>query len=138
MEILGQSDLLFCNENEAKAIAKCEDSDEAINIISKICPNVVMTKGKNGAKVFFNNKSYDFEACPTEVIDTTGAGDMFAGAFLFGLLNYDKFVKNTDASNLEDKINFSGKLASKASSIIVSQLGARYTGEFDKIIQNIL
>ena len=139
---LKQSDLVFCNENEAKAIAKCENSDEAMKIISEMCPNVVMTKGKDGAKVFFNNKFYDFSAFPTDVIDTTGAGDMFAGAFLFGLLNYEKVIAEGTVGHSNDnefnKINFAGKLASKASAIIVSQLGARYTGSFSDIVQAII
>jgi sugar/nucleoside kinase (ribokinase family) len=139
---LKQSDLLFCNENEAKAIAKCDNSDEAIKIISKICPNVVMTKGKDGAKVLFNDKFYEFSAVPTKLIDTTGAGDIFAGAFLFGLLNYENVIAkgtvNSSNDNEFNKINFAGKLASKAASIIVSQLGARYSGSFKDIIQSII
>jgi sugar/nucleoside kinase (ribokinase family) len=150
---LKQSDLLFCNENEAKAIAKSLNnskeinsnkeinSDEAIKIISKICPNVVMTKGKDGAKVLFSDKFYEFSAVPTKVIDTTGAGDMFAGAFLFGLLNYENvIVKDTVSTSNDDefnKLNFAGKLASRASSIIVSQLGARYSGSFKDIVNSV-
>jgi len=172
MKALKQADLVFCNENEAQAIAKslnknyCHtaldavspenkgiagqarnddsvneevNSDEKIiSIISKICPNVIMTKGKDGAKVFFNNKFYEFAAVQTTVIDTTGAGDMFAGAFLFGLLNYENIIEkgtvNTSNDNEFNKINFAGKLASKASAIIVSQLGARYSGNFNEII----
>ena len=168
---LKESDLVFCNENEAVAIAKnlnlthCYaaldavssetvqrfpeeiphqvryddsdkeiNSDEAIKIISKVCSNVVMTKGKDGATVLFDGKIYEFSAVPTTVIDTTGAGDMFAGAFLFGLLNYENIFNEKEFN----KINFAGKLASKASSIIVSQLGARYSESFRTIIQSII
>ena len=159
-----QADLFFCNENEAKLIAKfikqnneelanydCENSDDAMKIVSKICPNIVMTKGKNGSKILFENKIYEFKAFKTDVIDTTGAGDMFAGAFLFGLLNGEKIIslsgnsENIDISELkltkklnkiinENVINFAGNLASKSSSLIVSQFGARYSGSFEEIV----
>ena len=54
----------------------------------------------------------DIEACPITAVDTNGAGDLFAGAFMYGL---------THGLNFEE----SGKLASKASSLIVSQFGPR-------------
>ena len=150
---LKQADLVFCNENEAQAIAKSLNSnseinsDEAIKIISKICPNVVMTKGKDGAKILFDEKNYEFSAIPTTVIDTTGAGDMFAGAFLFGLLNYEKIIEERNKNVIhevqlqkeveqviDNRIDCAGRIASRASSIIVSQLGARYSGNFREII----
>jgi sugar/nucleoside kinase (ribokinase family) len=142
MSALKQADLVFCNENEAKLIAKCENSDEAIKIIGKFCPNVAMTKGKDGSKILFNDRYYNFPAFPAfPLTDTTGAGDMFAGAFLYGLMNYEKIVedgvfnipKRTN-DNEFDKIYFAGRLASKAAATIVTQLGARYDGNLKMII----
>lgn len=144
MQALKQADLLFCNENEANAIAKkinpksnidSDNCDKLIEIIRKSCKNIIITQGGSGSKVLFKGNIFDFEAFPTRVVDTTGAGDMFAGAFLFGMMNGGKLLASNE---LNDIINFSGKLASKASSIIVSQLGARYKGSFQSIIDAIL
>jgi sugar/nucleoside kinase (ribokinase family) len=124
MKVLSKSDLIFCNESEAKAIANTKDSDFAFDKLKQLCSNVVMTKGKQGSIVFIENKKYEFSAVPTEMLDATGAGDMYAGAFLFGMLNFEG----------EDRIERTGKLASYSASVIVSQLGARYMGDIQKLI----
>jgi len=69
------------------------------NNISKICqhvPLVIMTRGKNGVRVFHKNKETDFPTKPIEVKDATGAGDSFAIAFLldyYANLNIDSAVE---------------------------------------------
>jgi sugar/nucleoside kinase (ribokinase family) len=124
MNVLSNADLIFCNKNEVKAITNTDNIDEAFEKLKQLCPNVVLTMGADGAMAFIENKKYIFSAVAASVLDTTGAGDMYAGAFLFGLLNFDG----------ENKIERAGKLASLSSSLIVSRLGARYTGDLKKLI----
>jgi sugar/nucleoside kinase (ribokinase family) len=138
MAALKQADLLFCNENEAKAITKCNDFEKNINTLASICPNVVMTRGGNGSVVYWNDEQYIFNGIQRNVIDTTGAGDMFAGAFLFGLLNPNKIENHNQTLNKNNNIIWnSGKLATLASSLIVEQLGARYSGNYDDILKEV-
>ena len=127
MTTLSKSDLIFCNDNEAKAITNMSNTDEAFEKLKQLCKNVVMTMGSSGSMAFIENKKYVFSAVPTSVIDTTGAGDMYAGAFLYGMLNFDG----------ENKIEKAGKLASLSSTAIVSQLGARYSGNLKKLIASV-
>ena len=145
VDALSKSDLIFCNENEAKAITETNSSAAAFEKLEQLCKNVVMTMGKRGSIVFFEDEKYQFPAVPTNVIDTTGAGDMYAGAFLYGMLNFeDNYEKNTneydeyvDIYVNGNRIVKAGKLASKSSSAIVSQLGARYTGDIKKLMNLI-
>jgi sugar/nucleoside kinase (ribokinase family) len=125
MDALKQSDLIFCNENEAQAITNCDNSKDAFAELSKIVPNVAMTLGGKGSRILFESNTYDIHAVNVDVVDTTGAGDMYAGAFLYGLMNF----KGNDA------VLNAGKLASHASALVVSQLGARYSGSFQDIIE---
>lgn len=125
MDALSKSDLVFCNINEAKSITNLDNLDEVFNKLKQLCPNVVITLGEDGSMAFIDNKKYVFAAVPTCVEDTTGAGDMYAASFLYGMINFDG----------EDKIEKAGKLASKTSSLVVSQLGARYTSDLKKLIE---
>ena len=84
--------------------------------MKKFAEHFVITLGKNGAMIFDGDTFIDIEPYPTTAIDSNGAGDMFAGAFLYGITN-----KHSYAS--------SGKLASMASSQIVSQFGPRLKRE---------
>ena len=62
-----------------------EDLNFQMNLIPKLAAlfNIlVVTKGENGADVFFNNNKHTFPSFPTNMIDPTGAGDIFATAFL--------------------------------------------------------
>ena len=123
---LRQADLIFCNETEAQAIAESNDPDNAFEKITKIVPNVVMTRGSKGSKILFKGKTYLIPPHEVTVIDTTGAGDMYSGAFLYGLNNFKG----------DDAVLKAGYLASYSSSIIVSQLGARYKGYFKELLYN--
>jgi len=125
MNALSKADLVFCNDNEAKAITHLDDTEDVFNKLKQLCPNIVMTLGGEGSIAFIDNKRYVFAAVPTCVEDTTGAGDMYAASFIYGMINFDS----------EDKIEKAGKLASKTASLIVSQLGARYTSDLKKLIE---
>ena len=112
-EVIGASvDLLFCNEEEALAYTQTNDLMEAREALKKDARRFVITQGKNGAMIFDGDTFIDIEPYKVNAVDTNGAGDMYAGAFLYGLTHGFGYAG-------------SGKLASLASSKVVSQYGPR-------------
>lgn len=86
-EIVAQADLIFANESEACAFSQKANAGEAFEALSGAVPNVVVTVGGEGSLVSFEGKKHRIEAFPCKPVDLTGAGDMFAGAFLYGVTN---------------------------------------------------
>jgi sugar/nucleoside kinase (ribokinase family) len=84
-EALRSADLLFCNEAEACAVAKAGNAREAFAKLKDIVPSAVVTAGPAGAYVRYGPFEGHVPAFPCVPRDLTGAGDMFAGAFLYGI-----------------------------------------------------
>jgi sugar/nucleoside kinase (ribokinase family) len=105
-------DLLFCNEAEALSYTQKSSMDDAIEVIKTFSKTFAITLGANGAVVYDGSKLINIDAHPVKAVDTNGAGDLFAGAFMYGLTHGLSFEQ-------------AGNLASKASSQIVSQFGPR-------------
>ena len=79
-------DMLFANEIEAMALAGAADFDGAVRWLQDKAPIVVITRGAQGAVVLAGDAVHHVAAVPVQhVVDTTGAGDLFAAGFLFGL-----------------------------------------------------
>jgi sugar/nucleoside kinase (ribokinase family) len=111
-EALAQSDLIFCNAPEAMAITKTKNSDEAFKALSSMVRNSVVTDGPNGAFVRYEGATSHVPAFPCQPKDLTGAGDMFAGAFLYGITHgYQPEVAARGANYMSMKV--------------ISQVGAR-------------
>ncbi len=112
-EIVGASvDLLFCNEEEAMLFTDTNSVDEARIELKKAAKKFVITQGANGAMVFDGDTFIDIEPYAVSAVDSNGAGDLFAGAFLYAITNGHSYA---DA----------GKLASLASSKVVTKFGPR-------------
>ncbi len=112
-EVIGASvDLLFCNEEEAIMYTETDNVLDAREELKKSAKRFVITQGKNGAMIFDGDTFIDIEPYEVNAINANGAGDMFAGAFLYGITNGLGYAD-------------SGKLASLASSKVVSQFGPR-------------
>jgi sugar/nucleoside kinase (ribokinase family) len=109
-------DLLFCNEVEAMSYTQKSSVDEAAEVMKTFAKTFAITLGAKGAVVYDGSELINIAANPVTAIDSNGAGDLFAGAFMYGL---------THGKNFEQ----AGILASKASSIIVSQFGPRLKPE---------
>ena len=105
-------DLLFANEDEAKELAETDNFDEAVQLFKQRARSFAITRGREGALLFDGIGLIEIQANPVQAIDTLGAGDMFAGAFLYGLSQGMSFHQ-------------SGDLASLASAKIVTQFGPR-------------
>lgn len=105
-------DLLFCNEEEAMLYTGKDNLLEAREALKKDAKRFVITLGENGAIIFDGDTFIDIEPYKVQAIDTNGAGDLFAGAFLYGITNGKSYAE-------------AGKLASLASSKVVTQFGPR-------------
>jgi sugar/nucleoside kinase (ribokinase family) len=84
-EALSQAHLLFCNASEARAVTGASGAAEAFAALKGRVPSVVVTDGANGAYVRHDGTEAHVAAFPCEPVDLTGAGDMLAGAFLYGV-----------------------------------------------------
>lgn len=113
VDVVGASvDLLFCNEDEAQAFTGTDNMEDARQALKREAKRFVITQGSNGAMIWDGDTFIDIEPYKVKAVDTNGAGDMFAGAFLYGITNGMTYAT-------------SGKLASLASSKVVSQYGPR-------------
>jgi sugar/nucleoside kinase (ribokinase family) len=81
----GKVDILFANEAEAASMAMVNDVEEAIASLAKVVPTLVVTRSEAGATAVSGGQRADVPAEPIErLVDTTGAGDLFAAGFLAG------------------------------------------------------
>jgi sugar/nucleoside kinase (ribokinase family) len=84
-EALRQTDLLFCNTREACAVTGAATAEEAFAKLKAVVPSAIVTAGPRGAFVRHGGAEAHVAAFPCEPKDLTGAGDMLAGAFLYGI-----------------------------------------------------
>lgn len=82
---LKQADLVFCNAGEARAITGEDSAKAAFDRLKEMVPSCVVTDGPTGAYLRHGTTETLVPAFPCEPKDLTGAGDMFAGAFLYGI-----------------------------------------------------
>ena len=113
----GPVDLFFCNEEEAKSLTGKSDPIECAAELHRHCENVAMTLGANGSLLMHEGTAIPIEGVTIDAVDTTGAGDMYAGALLYGITNGMGWKQ-------------AGHLASHAAARIVGQLGARMKNRF--------
>lgn len=81
--IAGGVDILFANEEEARVFTGLEP-DEAALQLAGMCDTVVVKVGERGSRIARSGELIPVEAVPAEVVDTTGAGDLYATGFLYG------------------------------------------------------
>ena len=121
----GGVDLLFCNEEEAMTWADTENLDEALDKLKLISKSFAVTLGSKGAVVYDGKETFDIAAQKVKAIDTNGAGDMFAGAFLYAINKGHNFQE-------------AGALASAAAAKVVSDFGPRLAIKEHKALLSIL
>jgi len=81
----GGVDILFANETEIMSLFEVDDFDAAVPLIRNRCEVAVLTRSAKGAMVVAGDKTHMVNAEPLgKVVDTTGAGDLYAAGFLFG------------------------------------------------------
>lgn len=108
-----QVDVLFCNEDELMALYEASSLDDALRAVRYDCAIAAVTLGKEGSVVVTPDGMVSVSAHPVaEVVDTTGAGDLYAAGFLYGL---------THGRSLAE----CGRLASVAAAEVIAHVGAR-------------
>jgi sugar/nucleoside kinase (ribokinase family) len=80
----GMIDILFANHVELAALTGEDDFNAGIDALKDKVPTLVVTRSEKGAVAVAGGERAEVAAEPTEVVDTTGAGDLFAAGFLYG------------------------------------------------------
>ncbi len=109
-------DLLFANEDEAKSVAQTDQLDQAVAHLRGLAREFVITRGADGAIVFDGHTLHEIAPVAVRAVDTVGAGDMFAGAFLYGITHGMTYPQ-------------AGALAAAAAARIVTSLGPRLSAD---------
>jgi sugar/nucleoside kinase (ribokinase family) len=81
----GGIDLLFCNEDEAKLFCQSDNMKDIYKTLQQYAKTFAITQGPKGATIFDGEKIHAIDAKDVPVLDTVGAGDMFAGGFIYAL-----------------------------------------------------
>ncbi len=118
-------DLLFCNEEEARAFTGTNDREKACSTLADATKSACITCGADGAILYDNGRRCNSPGVPVEAVDTTGAGDMFAGGVLFGITNGFSLAE-------------AGKLGSYAAAQVVAKYGPRLEQDLQGAIPSIL
>jgi sugar/nucleoside kinase (ribokinase family) len=106
-------DILFCNHEEAKALYPGKELEEIFGLLQGQCEVIAVTCGSKGSVILTKDARIQVDAIwVNEVVDTTGAGDLYAAGFLYGL---------TKGMPLAE----CGRLGSACASDIITHLGAR-------------
>lgn len=106
-------DILFANENELKALYETDDLQIAIAAVRTHCDMAVTTRSEKGAVIAAGKETIEVAAAPVaKVVDTTGAGDLYAAGFLFGV---------THGLSLAE----SGHIGAVAAAEVISHYGPR-------------
>ena len=108
-------DIIFANEEEAKAFTGVEQV-EALHKLSEDCPVAIVKVGKDGSYIKMDGEVTAIAPVDATRIDTTGAGDIYASGFLYGLVNNYGALK-------------SGNLASYLSARLIEYVGAKLPDE---------
>jgi len=114
-------DLLFCNRAEMLSMYETDDFDAAMAEAAAEIAIVACTDSANGAYILSGGDTWHVPAIPTDIVDATGAGDLFAGAFLWAL---------THGYALED----CGHIGNIAAAEVISHIGARPEADLTALI----
>ena len=121
-EVIGGGvDLIFCNKDEAMAFTGTDTLEAAAESLKQVTKTFAITDGANGAITFDGNEANQSKGVEARAIDTNGAGDMFAGAFLYAITSGQSYAWAAD-------------LANDCAARVVAQFGPRLeSSEFDAI-----
>ncbi|VVT30653.1 adenosine kinase [Rhizobium sp. EC-SD404] len=111
----GTVDIVFANASEAKSLYETESLEEALQAIAKDCRLAVVTMSEKGSIVVTGDERVTVEPLVIEeLVDTTGAGDLYAAGFLYG------YTQGRDLATC-------GRLGSLAAGLVIQQIGPRPT-----------
>lgn len=109
----GTVDIVFANSHEIKSLYQTASFDEALSLIRKDCKIAAVTRSEKGSVIVRGDETVVIEATSIrELVDTTGAGDLYASGFLFG------YTQGLDLKRC-------GDLGSLAAGLVIQQVGPR-------------
>ena len=109
----GTVDIVFANSHEIKSLYETSSFDEALEQIRKDCKIAAVTRSEKGSVIVRGDETVVIKATEIrELVDTTGAGDLYAAGFLYGY---------TQGRSLKD----CGDLGSLAAGLVIQQIGPR-------------
>lgn len=115
-------DILFCNEAELEALFPGMPYEEQLSAIEGKCEIVAVTRGEKGSVVLSSGQRHEIAPNPVaKVVDTTGAGDLYAAGFLYGL---------THGKPLSE----CGALGSACAAQIIQHIGARVQQPLKRLV----
>jgi len=118
----GLVDLLFGNEHEVRHLTSCADLNDCLDSLSSKVRTLVVTRGAEGAVAVESGLRVDAPAAPVKrVVDTTGAGDLFAAGFVFARCRGRELKECLHAGAL-------------AAAEIISHFGARPEADLKQVI----
>ncbi|MFD0985813.1 adenosine kinase [Methyloligella solikamskensis] len=107
------ADIVFANEKEATALYEANNFDDAAKSMAADCELAVLTRSEEGSMVFADGSPVSIPPENVEsVVDVTGAGDLYAAGFLYGL-------------SRGETLETCGRLGSLAAAEVISHIGAR-------------
>jgi sugar/nucleoside kinase (ribokinase family) len=106
-------DIVFANEEEVCSLYDAPDFDAALQAVRAHCEVAALTRSEKGAVIVAGDEVHVVDAAPVDqVVDTTGAGDLFAAGFLYGITN-------------DYSLYDSGRIGALAAAEVISHVGAR-------------
>jgi len=118
------ADILFLNDMEVKALTG-KDYSEAYPDLRELADIVIIKLGKEGSIILRKDEEARIKGLKVDAVDTTGAGDMYAAGFLFGIAKGLSLIS-------------CGKIANLAASKVVERIGARLDYDLKQDIKNII
>jgi sugar/nucleoside kinase (ribokinase family) len=122
--IKGGVDILFANEAEILKLFQTDDLDKAVYFAREACPLTVITRSSKGSIIASKTDTTEVEAeIVDNVVDTTGAGDMYAAGFLYGLSQFRSHAE-------------CGRIASIVAAEAISHVGARPQTDLRRLLKD--
>ena len=93
-------DLLFANEAEVRSLFEVDDFEAAVRLLEPLCELAAVTRGAQGSLVLAGGDRIEVAAHPTQLVDTTGAGDLYAAGFLYGITHGESLERSARIANI--------------------------------------
>lgn len=124
--IKGGVDILFANEDEIKSLYETQSFDDALDTVRGQVEIACLTRSEKGSVIVQGSEVHAIPAdTDIDVVDTTGAGDLFAAGFLYGFTNGHDLA-------------MSGRIGAMAAAEVISHYGARPTANLKELLQQKL
>ena len=123
--VRGHVDILFANEQEICSLYQVAEFDQALQHVRGHCEVAVLTRSEKGSVILRGDELHIVDAAPvSRVVDTTGAGDLYAAGFLYG------FTQGRELAEC-------GRIGAIAAAEVISHFGARPETPLRSLIERV-